>query len=465
MTFIFYDTETTGISTAFDQILQFASITTDSDLNETDRFEIRSRLLPYIVPSPHALRVTGQTIDDLLDESRPSHYEMVTEIRRALGCPAMFVGYNSLTFDEEILRQAFYCCLYPPYLTNTAGNKRADAMHLIRAAAVLHPDALARAFNDKGRPSFKLDRLAPANGFSHVNAHDALADVEALIHLCRIVRDRCPALWARFQQFASKMAVEDFLRDERAFLLLEFHPISTRRYFVTSIGSGNGSVAYCYDLMIDPAELKVLTDAELTSRLAKSPRTLRRVKTNAAPCLCSLADAPLEMLDELSADELFRRAQEVRSDQALVDRLVAAAIDAETTYPPSPHVEKRIYDGFWSRRDEQRLEAFHAVPWEERVAIAESLEDHRLAWLARRLIYVERPELLALEHRNTMASEKARRMMAEPAECAGWTTLCRAAADLAQLLDGQNAQSASSLNAYFNLRRDEVRRFLGGSDA
>ena len=34
MTFIFYDTETTGTNSAFDQILQFAAIKTDADLNE-----------------------------------------------------------------------------------------------------------------------------------------------------------------------------------------------------------------------------------------------------------------------------------------------------------------------------------------------------------------------------------------------------------------------------------------------
>jgi exodeoxyribonuclease-1 len=33
MNFVFYDTETTGLDTTFDQILQFAAILTDADLN------------------------------------------------------------------------------------------------------------------------------------------------------------------------------------------------------------------------------------------------------------------------------------------------------------------------------------------------------------------------------------------------------------------------------------------------
>jgi DNA polymerase III epsilon subunit-like protein len=44
MNFIFYDTETTGTDTTFDQILQFAAIRTDDDLRELDRFEIRCLL-------------------------------------------------------------------------------------------------------------------------------------------------------------------------------------------------------------------------------------------------------------------------------------------------------------------------------------------------------------------------------------------------------------------------------------
>ena len=62
MTYIFYDTETSGKLTAFDQILQFAAIKTDAELNVVDTFNVRCRLLPYIVPSPGALLVTGATV-------------------------------------------------------------------------------------------------------------------------------------------------------------------------------------------------------------------------------------------------------------------------------------------------------------------------------------------------------------------------------------------------------------------
>ena len=44
MAFIFYDTETTGKDTSFDQILQFAAIKSDDELNVIDTFDVRCRL-------------------------------------------------------------------------------------------------------------------------------------------------------------------------------------------------------------------------------------------------------------------------------------------------------------------------------------------------------------------------------------------------------------------------------------
>ena len=316
-------------------------------------------------------------------------------------------------------------------------------MHLIRAAAVLHPDALTVPLNLAGRKSYRLEHLAPANGFPHINAHDALADVEALIHLCRIVKEECPQLWSRFIAFGSKVSVETFLRREEAFLLLEFFPVQTGRFVATAIGTNNANVTYAFDLTVDPDELRDLSDADLANRLERRPRPLRKIKRNAAPCLCPLAEAPPEMLGGVDPSEYARRARLLRSDRRLIERLVTAANGAETEYPPSPHVERQIYDGFWSYSDGQKLEAFHDASWGERVSIAEQLEDARLVWLARRIIFVERPDLLDPAHHAAMAREKAQRMMSDAP--AGWLTIGKAAeAVTAMGLDGEAWASFSS---------------------
>jgi exodeoxyribonuclease-1 len=70
MQFVFYDTETTGTDTTFDQVLQFATVLTDANLNELDRFETRCRLLPHVIPAPSALLATRVTPAMLTDPIR-----------------------------------------------------------------------------------------------------------------------------------------------------------------------------------------------------------------------------------------------------------------------------------------------------------------------------------------------------------------------------------------------------------
>src|SRR5580704_632719 len=98
MSFVFYDTETTGKNKVFDQILQFAAIRTDEDFKEVDQLNVRCRLLPHIVPSPEAMRITGVTAALLVDPSLPTHYTMIRAILTKLlaWSPALYIGYNSM---------------------------------------------------------------------------------------------------------------------------------------------------------------------------------------------------------------------------------------------------------------------------------------------------------------------------------------------------------------------------------
>ena len=233
MAFIFYDVETTGLNRRFDQILQFAAVRTDADLVETQRFWTPSRLMPHVVPSPKALYVTGTSLDEANGMSRQSHYAMVCEIARTLTgwSPATFLGFNSIRFDEEFLRQAFYQCLHPVFMTNTNGNARADVLNLMRAAGTLHPLVIRPGVEGNGRISYRLGALAAANGIALGKVHDAAADVDAMLGLCRRVREGSPELWSAFLRFSSKAAVVDFLCSEEAFAYFDFFGESPRDAF------------------------------------------------------------------------------------------------------------------------------------------------------------------------------------------------------------------------------------------
>jgi exodeoxyribonuclease-1 len=443
MAFVFYDTETTGISTGFDQILQFAAIRTDDDLKEVDRIEMRCRLHPHVVPSPGALAVTGMTIDKLLDEALPCHYEMIREIRTKLidWTPATFIGYNSLRFDEELLRKALFRTLHAPYLTNTGGNCRADAFVLVQLASEFAPECLKLPTSDKGKLVFKLDQVAPLNGFNHSNAHDALADVQATIHLAHCVRERAPGLWQRFLQFATKASAQQFLEEQDAVLLTEFYFNRPYHYVVAAIGPepGNAAAVLALDLQHDLNWLVSLPFDDLVTWLGKSPKKVRKVRTNACPSIAALADVPANMLGGLGRDEIAHRAAWLRGDAALKARLIEAAMATAIDYEDSPYVEEQIYSGgFVPRSDEALMETFHEVPWEERPAIVEQMKDERLRYHGRLLIHELHPELLQDDHRHGVDALIWERLLTEEAPKDTWTSLHKALADTEQMISEGN---------------------------
>ena len=219
MSYVFYDTETTGVTTAFSQILQFAAIRTDDDLIEIDRFEVRCRLLPHVIPSPGALLVTGISPDLLTDLDLPTHYEAICEIRAKFmeWSPSIFIGYNSIAFDEELLRQAFFQTLHPTYLTNTNGNQRSDVMRIAHSTDMYQRNTISVPLDDKGKQTFRLDRLAPINGFDHTHAHDAMADVEATLFVAKLVKERANGIWNSMRRFVNKNQVIDYVMKEPCF--------------------------------------------------------------------------------------------------------------------------------------------------------------------------------------------------------------------------------------------------------
>jgi len=438
MSLVFYDTETTGTKTFFDQILQFAAIRTDADLNEIDRFEIRCRLLPNVVPAPGAMRVTGVRAAQLTDPSFPSHYEMVRAIRAKLlsWSPSLFIGWNSIEFDEDLVRQALYKTLHNPYLTNRDGNTRSDVMRIVQACSIFAPDAMTFPTGDKGQRIFKLDKIAPANGFKHDKAHDAMGDVEATIFLSRLIMAKAPDIWSSFMRFSTKAAVVDYITEEPIFCVSDFYYGKPHSCIVTTIGQNQDNKAewYIYDLSVHPESLLALSDAQLAARLDKSPKPVRRLKSNAAPMLFSAEDAP-EICKgrDNGLDELQRRAEMLQKDAPLRERLISVFETLKEDYAPSPHVEKQIYDGFTEKPDEKLMDAFHEAEWPKRYAIVEKFQDPRLRKIGTQLIYLERPELLDEAICQEHHKAAAKRLLGQD-EDVSWLTLPEALKELQTML-------------------------------
>ena len=467
MSFVFWDTETTGMNTAFDQILQFGAIHTDHELRELERFDIRCRLLPYVVPSPKALLTTGIGIDQLTDPALPSHYQMVRAIKTRLEewSPALFIGHNSMRFDEHLLRQAFYQTLHPPYLTNTNGNGRLDSLAVLRAASFLEPDVLTVPASEKGRPTFSLDRLAPANGFAHDAAHDAMGDTEATLYLCHLVRERAEGVWSNCVRFARKAAVLDYAQSGEVFAFLGFSFGRSYIRLVTAIGANpeRDSDLYVFDLSYDPHELAALNDDRLHKLLAKSPSPVRRLRANAAPCILPYEDVPARVRVQLpGVEELGSRAAYVREDRDLRQRLMAAAVEDREDREPSVHAEEQIYDSFTGPEDQAVMTAFHMAEWPNRAALLGGLADPRLQVLGERLLYTEAPEAMPAEGLGRYWADVARRLLVDEGTVP-WLTLSKAIRKADELLAGSTGADASllkGLRMYLVGRSEEAKTII-----
>lgn len=460
MSFIFYDTETTGTDVYFDQILQFAAIRTDADLNELDRFEIRCRLHQHLVPSPGAVRVTGVGVKIMTDETLPSHYEMIRQIRNKLlsWSPAIFAGYNSMKFDESLLRQALYQTLHAPYLTNTHGNCRADVMSLVQNISFLDNEALVIPVGDNGKISYKLDKLAPANDFDHSKAHDALGDVEATIHLCRLIRDKCPDAWSAFTRFSQKAAVLDYISSERAFVCIEHYYNKPYPFVMTVLGydEKQSAVAFVLDLSADLAEMNTLDNKELLKRLKNSPKPVRKLKANTAPFLMGLEDVPDHIKSRLPSEDIVQANLDwLDANPDFISRLLKVYEETREDYEPAIHIEQRIYEGFLSSEDEKILEEFHLSPWEKRADILTRLTDERYKSLGLHLIYRERPDVLPQEVRDTLDTEYITRLFGTESGGEPWLTLPKALEqtnDLLAVAVADEAPILSELAEYLIMR-------------
>ncbi len=457
MSYIFYDTETTGKVTAFDQILQFGAIKTDAELNVLDTFDVRCRLLPYIVPSPGALLVTGTTVADLIDCSL-SHFEMMRQIHAKMHRwskgGSIFVGWNSMKFDETLLRQAYYQTLLPIYQTNTNGNGRADMMRMAQVVSACAPNCLAVPIQPDGKRAFKLGLMAAANNIGLDNAHDALADAAATLGIAGLIRQGAPALWDALMENARKSGALRLLRSEPFMLLSETFGNSFNS-IVTPIAAnaGNANEVALFDLAFDPAPYLDAGDADLREAIDATTRVIRRVSVNAQPGLLPVDYAPDDVQGGRQSYETYQaRMQAVRAHPEFcrrISRLLAARY-ADRVEPA--YVEQRIYSGFPSNADQARMHSFHDQGWEDRIGIVQEIEDERYRQIAQRIVAIERPDLLTDAQRKRWESWRRERVLTD--EKVSWMTVASALEELSDVSqDATPAQQAQLA---------DLERFLSG---
>lgn len=449
--FLFFDLETSGLAAAWNVPLQAAFVRTDADLAIHSETVLQARLPAHIVPSPDALVITGLD-PDALEAAPLSQLALAQAISRLLieSGPATILGFNSLAFDEEALRSSFFQALHPPYATSQPGFQRADVLILLRAVAMLEPDAIRIPRTAEGKQTMRLGPVCRANGIAleDADAHDALNDVHATIALFKLLRERAPSLVAAMMNNAHKSGPAAMLTQTEPLGLGIFGGMVP----VTGIMPvpGNAASWAVADLSVEPDYLEA-TAQELGERLfAKGIRPIRLVKTNAQPCLLPWDQAHIAAKGDMPSSALCReRLSRIRGHARFRENLALALAGRFADRPESPYPEASLYSGgFISREDIITSRRWHEVGWDQRVAMTRGLlKDQRLKAFANRWAYLEAPQALSAAERQR-GSQWLDQRLNNTTDDVPWLSLSAALQRVASL---QAATDSSDLNRHRHL--------------
>ena len=448
--FIFYDLETSGLNKMFDQIFQFAAVLTDSNLNIIDGFEIRSRRMPHIVPNPGALLVTGVK-PAAIDQAEFSYYEFSTNIRNKLldWSPAIISGYNTISFDEPFLRSLFYQNLYPPYLTQTNGNSRLDVLPLVRAAEHLYPGLMHYPVNEKGKTSKRLEDVAPSNGFETHNAHDAMGDVLATIHLAKIVKNSATLLWEKAIAATSRPAFNGLLGQKAPLIIHDYNndwPVTFPAFEIGKVDGGRNTLFF--DLRRDPKCVDLTNpEACFSGRL----RPFRLCKDSEIPLTFTLEEWSTLKLDVSFDEKLVEQQSQILQSTVIFEEVVVAFNKTRKSFEISDHVEAQIYDDFHAFNDERWLiNDFHAADPELKIALVNRFKDRRFKTIAQRIVYENCRDFIPLEKLLEYDNRVKNRMHIE--DDVPWTTVSKAISecDVLQKRNSTKSDEINNIKQYLN---------------
>jgi exodeoxyribonuclease-1 len=463
--FVFQDTETSSADTRFGSVAQYAGMALGEDLRtEIGRLDVKGRLPAHVLPHPKALQVTRTDPVEL--ENRPlSHLDLIKTVHAQMKAwsPAIFISYNGMDFDEEILRSEFYQHLLDIYVTNTGGSSRADMLEMMRTAAFIHPDRFTVPIDPgTGKPSFRLEKIAPANGYlppedaggAPLQAHDAMADVHMLVHMARLMAERAPEIWNHLIDLATPAKVEHIILDPWCTLVEHFGSPVARQVSRLAACPRNPKLSCLFDLAYDPEPFLEMEADDLEKAIFGSPAedgvwtrphaAFRRIKTNTQPSVFSALDplAPSPTLP-IDPDAMVRTLSRIQMHPTFRTRVADALGKRARSFKPAEHVEQKLYDGFPSKEDRRLMEDFHrASSWEARKSIIGNFADQRLKDFGFRLVFEYAPELMAERTRDKFEEAVIRRrLLGKAGEASPWVTAAEFLTQLETLADGTEKTS------------------------
>ena len=417
-TFLWFDFETTGVDPARDRPMQFAGIRTDLEFNQIgEPIMIYCQLADDVLPHPDACLLTGISPQDANREGYPET-EFMGIIEKEFATPGTCVlGYNSIRFDDEVVRYGFYRNFIDPYAREWQNAcSRWDIIDLVRMCYAIRPEGINWPKNAEGQVSMKLEDLTKANDIAHEQAHDALSDVYGTIEMAKLIKEKQPKLYDYYFKMREKGELQQFIDPYRMKPFLHVSGMfgAQKKYaaFVAPIAphpsNKNGVILFdlmedaqpLIDLSVDEIRHRVFSPKEALGDLPRLPlKTLHYNRSPAVAPATFLKDSGVVTRLELDGEVCRQNLAILKSYPELANKISQVFMQEREAIDKDPDV--MLYSGgFFSRDDKARMAQIRATPVQELGNLSLSFDDRRLPEMLMRYIARNYPDQLSDNQRH-----------------------------------------------------------------
>ena len=384
-TFFFYDLETSGFSPQNDRIMQFAGQRTDENLNRIgEPVNILIRLNDDVLPSPSALMVTKISPQKTVEEGYTEAEFSKMLVEEYFTPDTVIVGYNNVRFDDVHIQHLFWRNFYPPYDWQWKdGRSRWDLLDVVRMIRALRPEGINWPFiiNEETGEKFaanKLELLTKENGILHENAHDAMSDVDGLIDVARLLKEKQPQIFDYLFKIRSKNEVQKLvnLENPKPFVYTSgrFKVEFEKTTVAFPIAPAKNQNVIVWDLRFSPEKFidwsedqileNITVDFETRSSDNFEPIAAKILQYNKCPAVAPMGVLTEENQQRLKIDlaEIQKNLDILRNNPHFAENLRSAFERRSEVFQNKSSAEKtapeaRLFEGFVSRSDDIKIEA------------------------------------------------------------------------------------------------------------
>jgi exodeoxyribonuclease-1 len=399
--FFFYDLETSGFDPRRARVMQFGGQRTDMSLKPIgEPVNVLVKFMPDVLPQPDAILVTGITPQRTLAEGLTEAEFLKLFYEEVVRPDTIFVGFNSIRFDDEFMRFLHYRNFYDAYEWQWKdGRSRWDLLDTVRMTRALRPEGIEWPFAADGKPANRLEFLTKVNKLEHVGAHDALSDVKATISVAKLVRDKQKDLFEYLVGMRDKKKVAELVQAGQPFVYTSGRYPGSHLHTTASVllaKHPQQDAALVYDLRQDPTPFLDMTVDEIIKawRFTRDPDVprlpVKTLKYNRCPAVAPLGvikDSATQERIGLTLATITKHLEILKKHQSDFAAKVLKAVEqldnerakAQTSLVDDQlTVDERLYEGFIGDQDKQAMRVVRAAVPDELSDLASNFKDERL---------------------------------------------------------------------------------------